>query len=64
MTVNIRCVKSKVDTDNKKFGISYILLLNIVKTDEISNLMITETHTSFESSQKTIYRLFKDSPYL
>ena len=40
----MREVKSKpVNTDNTKLGISYILLLNsyIVKTDEISNLMIT-----------------------
>ena len=46
----------------KKLGISYILLLNsyIVKTDEISNLMMRETHTSFESLQKTIYRLCKE----
>ena len=36
--MNIRCVKSKANPDNKKFGISYTLLLNpyLFKTDEIS----------------------------
>ena len=54
--MNIRCVKSKANPDNKKFGISYILLLNpyLFKTDEIS---VNKLH-ELKACDKTIYRLY------
>ena len=53
--MNIRCVKSKGNPKNKKFGICYILQLSpyLFKTDEIS---VNKLH-DLKACDKTVYRL-------
>ena len=58
--MNIRCVKSKANPDNQKFGISYILLLNpyLFKTDKTLS-SLNKLH-DLQACSKTIYRLFNE----